>query len=275
MPAFGQARAAGCIGGPEVGEWTDTVVRAGVRRCVTPPSTHRNDLVAARTCEPEGVRARVTAEQPRNRLPEIALAACAGASDLLAVLTHGGAFASVITGNLILVGAESVTGGGLDMLAPATAVGGFAIGVAIWSLLGRSRPQAVVGLLAAELVLLIGYAVGWLMTAGQPGTVTGAVMLAAVAGAMGGQSVVSLRMRAYTTYLTGALTTAVQDLIAHTSERRLTGLRQLAALVAGAAVAGLLLRYLRWSAPLLAPLLLTVAITELWRTHFRSPLAKT
>lgn len=121
-----------------------------------------------------------------RRLPEIALAACAGASDLLAVLTHGGAFASVITGNLVLVGAELVAGVGLGMLAPATAVGGFAIGVTLWSLLGRSRPQTVVGLLVVELVLLVGYAVGWLVTSGRPDMVAGTVMLAVVAAAMGG-----------------------------------------------------------------------------------------
>lgn len=204
-----------------------------------------------------------------RRLPEIALAACAGASDLLAVLTHGGAFASVITGNLVLVGAELVAGVGLGMLAPATAVGGFAIGVTLWSLLGRSRPQTVVGLLVVELVLLVGYAVGWLVTSGRPDMVAGTVMLAVVAAAMGGQSVVSLRMHAFTTYFTGALTSAVQHLVARTPEQRLAGVRQLAALVVGAGIAGLLLRYLRWSAPLLPPLLLTAAIVgRLW--HLRS-----
>lgn len=160
-----------------------------------------------------------------RRLPEIALAACAGASDLLAVLTHGGAFASVITGNLVLVGAELVAGVGLGMLAPATAVGGFAIGVTLWSLLGRSRPQTVVGLLVVELVLLVGYAVGWLVTSGRPDMVAGTVMLAVVAAAMGGQSVVSLRMHAFTTYFTGALTSAVQHLVARTPEQRLAGVR--------------------------------------------------
>ncbi len=160
-----------------------------------------------------------------RRLPEIALAACAGASDLLAVLTHGGAFASVITGNLVLVGAELVAEVGLGMLAPATAVGGFAIGVTLWSLLGRSRPQTVVGLLVVELVLLVGYAVGWLVTSGRPDMVAGTVMLAVVAAAMGGQSVVSLRMHAFTTYFTGALTSAVQHLVARTPEQRLAGVR--------------------------------------------------
>ena len=67
-------------------------------------------------------------------------------------------------------------------------------------------------------------------------------------------------MRAYTTYLTGALTAAVQDLVARAAERRMSGLRQLAAFVAGASAATLVFRYLRWWAPLLPVLLLTVAL---------------
>lgn len=55
--------------------------------------------------------------------------------------------------------------------------------------------------------------------------VAGTVMLAVVAAAMGGQSVVSLRMHAFTTYFTGALTSAVQHLVARTPEQRLAGVR--------------------------------------------------
>jgi uncharacterized membrane protein YoaK (UPF0700 family) len=121
----------------------------------------------------------------------------------------------------------------------------------------------VVDLLVAELVLLRGYATGWLVTAGRPGTAVGTVMLVVVAVAMGAQSVASVRMRTYTTYLTGALTAAVQDLVTRSPRRRITGLRQLAALVAGAAAAALALAHLRWSAPLLPPLLLTVAVAGL------------
>lgn len=207
--------------------------------------------------------ARDAVQRPWSRLPEVVLAACAGASELLAVLTHGGAFAGIVTGNLVLVGAEGVTGEVLDMLAPATAVAGFVVGVAVWHALWRSRPRVVVDLLVAELVLLRGYATGWLVTAGRPGTAVGTVMLVVVAVAMGAQSVASVRMRTYTTYLTGALTAAVQDLVTRSPRRRITGLRQLAALVAGAAAAALALAHLRWSAPLLPPLLLTVAVAGL------------
>ena len=63
------------------------------------------------------------------------------------------------------------------------------------------------------------------MTSGRPDMVAGTVMLAVVAAAMGGQSVVSLRMHAFTTYFTGALTSAVQHLVARTPEQRLAGVR--------------------------------------------------
>lgn len=209
--------------------------------------------------------ARDTSQPLRGRLPEVALAACAGASELLAVLTHGGAFAGIVTGNVVLVGAEGVTGEALDMLAPATAVGGFVIGVAVWHAVWRSRPQAVPSLLAAELVLLLGYAVAWLATTGQPSTLVGTAMLLVVATAMGAQSVASVRMRTYTTYLTGALTAAVQDLVARAPQRRITGLRQIGALVAGAAATAFALQHLHWSAPLLPSLLLAVAVVGLVR----------
>lgn len=215
---------------------------------------------AATTCNPEGVPGRDATERPWSRLPELALAACAGASDLLALLTHEGTFASVVTGNVALVGAEAATGDFRGLVTPATAVTGFIVGVAIWHGLWRDRPQALVGMLATELALLIGYATVWLVTRGTPSVVGGAAMLMVIAVAMGGQSVASMHMRAYTTYLTGALTAAVQDLVARAAERRMSGLRQLAAFVAGASAATLVFRHLRWWAPLLPVLLLTVAL---------------
>lgn len=220
----------------------------------------KGDRGAVPTCEPEGVPVRDADERPWSRLPELTLAACAGASDLLAVLTHEGAFASVVTGKVALVGAEAVTGDERALLTPATAVTGFVIGVAVWHALWRSRAQALVGMLATELVLLVGYAAVWLATRGAPSVVGGTAMLMVIAIAMGGQSVASTHMRAYTTYLTGALTAAVQDFVARAPERRMSGLRQLAAFVAGASAAALALRYLRWWAPLLPVLLLTVAL---------------
>lgn len=141
---------------------------------------------AATTCNPEGVPGRDATERPWSRLPELALAACAGASDLLALLTHEGTFASVVTGNVALVGAEAATGDFRGLVTPATAVTGFIVGVAIWHGLWRDRPQALVGMLATELALLIGYATVWLVTRGTPSVVGGAAMLMVIAVAMGG-----------------------------------------------------------------------------------------
>lgn len=178
------------------------------------------------------------------------MAACAGVVDLWAVTSLGGAFAGIVTGNLVTVGraAGSLRAG--DLLAPVVAVAGFALGVAAWSALPR---RSVGGPLLAELVLLVALAVGWPL--GAPAT----ALLAVASIAMGGQSSVALRLGQSTTYLTGTLTGAVAALVVD-GRGRWSALRQLGALVVGATVAAVLLDLLWWSVPTLAVLVLLVAV---------------
>lgn len=199
----------------------------------------------------------------RRYVTETGLAACAGATDLLAVVTHGGAFASVVTGNLVLVGYSVVRTDVSFLVRPATAVAGFAVGVAAWLLLWRTRPRALVTQLGAELALLVAVAAGWLLTDGRPVTAAGIALLAGAGAAMGAQSAVSLRLGAATTYLTGTLTRVIADLLAGRRGRQGAALREIGALIAGAATTGLLLLHLRWAAPLLPVLLLGLAIAGL------------
>ncbi|XVV15946.1 DUF1275 family protein [Actinoplanes sp. CA-131856] len=162
----------------------------------------------------------------RERAGTAVLAAAAGATDLLALTVLGGAFASIITGNLVTLGYGIGTTDAARVIPVAIAVTAYGLGVLIWRLL----PPTVTAPLLAELALLAVVA-GGLLT--EPG-VGGKRVLLAVAGiAMGGQSVVGLRLRASTTYMTGALVTAL------TGDLRKAGpaLLQLAALVAGAAAA--------------------------------------
>lgn len=189
-----------------------------------------------------------------SRVAQAALAACTGATDLLAVATLGGVFASVVTGNLVTIGYDAGRGDLSALLVPVVAVAAYAIGVALCLWVWRGRPYAVVQQLVAELALLVGVAAGWLATGGQPGRTSGMALLAAAALAMGAQSATSLRLHASTTYLTGTLTGAVHDLVTGIPVRRIAAIRQLVALVVGAGIAGALLAQLRWSAPL-APLL--------------------
>ncbi|MEU8262184.1 YoaK family protein [Micromonospora sp. NPDC048999] len=192
-----------------------------------------------------------------------ALAACAGAVDLLAVTILGGAFASIVTGNLVTLGYGLSGADPHRALAAVTATAGFGVGVGVWTWLGRARPAAVLGPLAAELVALIVLAAGLLATGSRPDPVAAGALLAVAALAMGGQSAVALRLKVPTTYLTGTLTTAIGALV--TGQRSGQGQRfiQLLALVAGAATAAVLRAHLPSAAPLLPPLLLAAAIVLL------------
>src|SRR5690554_6132186 len=163
----------------------------------------------------------------RRYVTETGLAACAGATDLLAVVTHGGAFASVVTGNLVLIGYSVVSADLSFLTRPATAVAGYTIGTAMWLLLWRSRPRALIAQLAAELVLLAVVAAGWLLTDGRPGPASGLAMLAGAGAAMGAQSAASLRLGTATTYLTGTLTRVLNDLVSGRRSHRGTALREL------------------------------------------------
>jgi len=91
------------------------------------------------------------------------------------------------------------------------------------------------------------------------------VLLGVAAVAMGAQSSTALRLGESTTYLTGTLTGATVALVTGGSRRRVAGLRQLAALVVGAAAAAVLLAVLRWSVPVLAVLLVAVSLAVLGR----------
>ena len=189
-----------------------------------------------------------------RRVTPAALAACAGAVDLLAVGGLGGAFASVVTGNLVTVWLGLGAAGGHPFVAPAVAVGGYAAGVLAGEALRGPGP------LAAEAALLAGVAAGWIATGGNPGLALSLSLLAAAAVGMGVQSVYALRLRESTTYFTGTLTAALQDLLAGRRGNRAAAVGQLAALSAGAVLAAVLLGHLRWAVPLLPLLLLVVAV---------------
>ncbi|WP_145984099.1 MULTISPECIES: DUF1275 family protein [unclassified Pseudonocardia] len=183
-----------------------------------------------------------------------AMAACSGVVDVWAVGSLGGAFAGVVTGNLVTTGAATAAGRWGDLVAPVVAVAGFVVGVALWTFGRRRWPAAVAAPLLAELLLLVVLAVLW-PSAGAPAV----LLLAGAAIAMGGQSSVALRLGESSTYLMGTLTGAVADLAAGEA-RRWSAVRQLGALVLGAVAGGLLLVHLPGAVPALAAVPLLVAV---------------
>ncbi|GIF63447.1 hypothetical protein Ais01nite_14820 [Asanoa ishikariensis] len=197
-----------------------------------------------------------------RRVTPLSLAACAGVVDVVAFAGLGGAFASIVTGNLVVVGLGIGTADDHMFATPAVAVAGYSAGVLWAQATPRWRWPAH---LVVELALLGALTAGWVATDGRPGRTTSLLLLATAGVAMGTQSVVAHRMHESTTYMTGTLTGALHDLVAGQRGRRAAALGQLAALAAGAVVAAVLFQTARWSVPLLAIGLLLLAIVAFHR----------
>lgn len=194
----------------------------------------------------------------------VVLAAAAGSLDVFCIVRLGGAFASVITGNLVQLGRGAVDLDPRLAGAAAAAVGGYAAGVAAGTAaLGghrRGRRSRSALAVAGELALLVCLSAAWQAYGGRPGRVAADVLLATGGAAMGVQSAVTLATGvrgASTTYLTGTLTDVVRGL---TSTRRGAGVSgeaaRLGALLCGAVAGALVLR----AAPLWAPVLPAVLV---------------
>jgi uncharacterized membrane protein YoaK (UPF0700 family) len=197
----------------------------------------------------------------------VALAVVSGATDAIGLLALGGAFTSVMTGNLVILGVSASTADGALAIAAGGAVVAFCAGAAVGARLAGSPttgdriwPRPVTVGLTVELVLVVAYAAGWWATGGEPGTAMSLALLFALAGALGIQSSTVQRFGVSgmsTTYLTGTLTTLVMRLATGRGVREVWhSIEILVGLVAGAAAgAGLLLL-----APLAAPVLQLAAL---------------
>jgi uncharacterized membrane protein YoaK (UPF0700 family) len=190
----------------------------------------------------------------------VLLAACAGATDVLAFFGLGKAFAGIVTGNLVTAGYGVATGNAALVKPTVTAVACCIAGEIAWARLLR-RPRAADWLLVTELVLFLLVLTGWLAAGSHPAGVLALVLLALVSVALGGQSIWALRIHQTTTYFTGMLTTtinaAASGLTAHTG----TSIRQLGALLAGAIASGATMHALRPATPAVPLLLLAAAAT--------------
>lgn len=193
------------------------------------------------------------------------LAAVAGVVDLWAVTSLGGPFAGVVTGNLVVAGGAAGRADASALWPPLVAVLGFAVGAAVWSFAWRRHRSAIAWPLATELVVLVVLAAAWALTGTAPRGAAALALLGGAAVAMGAQSSTALRLGESTTYLTGTLTGAMVALVTGGPWTRVAGLRQLAALVAGAVAAAVLLGVARWSVPVLAVVLLVAALGVLAR----------
>jgi uncharacterized membrane protein YoaK (UPF0700 family) len=197
----------------------------------------------------------------------VVLAVVSGATDAVGFLALGGAFTSVMTGNMVLLG---ISAGRLDgQLAGHTgaAIVCFVLGCAAGTrLAGTARsdgvvwPAAITRALWVEFAALCVFAIGWWAAGSSPDGTVQLVLLVVNALALGIQSSAVLRFGVSglsTTYLTGTLTTLVARLV---SGHRLRDLAHsaliLAGLIGGAAASAVLVRH----APVAVPTLQLVGL---------------
>jgi uncharacterized membrane protein YoaK (UPF0700 family) len=197
----------------------------------------------------------------------VTLAVVSGATDAIGLLALGGAFTSVMTGNMVLLGVSISSANGTLAASSGFSILAFCAGAALGARLAGSPqkgdpiwPRAVTVGLAVELLFVAAYAVGWWVTGGSPGSGVALGLLLCTALALGIQSSTVQRFGVNgmsTTYLTGTLTTVVIRLAGGRGVREVWhSVEILLGLVVGAALgAGLLLL-----APLFAPLLQLVAL---------------
>jgi uncharacterized membrane protein YoaK (UPF0700 family) len=180
----------------------------------------------------------------------ILLAGASGAVDALCFTSLGHVFASVVTGNLALLGVSIGRAGATDVDSALVALGGFGLGLVSTGWLCRGHhaaapqwPRRIVHCLVGEAALLTCWAGAWAGLGRAEGTAQ-AVLLCAASAAMGIQSsamVAAGPAGSPSTYFTGTLTTFVRRGMAADSRTgagrwdRWVPLR-VAALLAGAAV---------------------------------------
>jgi uncharacterized membrane protein YoaK (UPF0700 family) len=244
---------------------------------------------------PDGGPSRVPAEVARRlTLAAVLLTIGTGGTDVVSLTRLGGVFASVMTGNLVLLGLAAARASAGLAGHTGVAIGGYVLGVAIGArviaLAPRRRretappagpegwPAMVTAALVLELVLLAVFAAGWELAGPHPAAGTGQYLLLVTAAvAMGIQSAAVRgfgRGEYATTYLTGTLTSLITGLVTPGTRRR-PGWRQpgaLLALAAGALINGILVAHAPAAVPvvIIAPLCVVLALGAATRRRNRA-----
>jgi uncharacterized membrane protein YoaK (UPF0700 family) len=211
----------------------------------------------------------------RRHLLAVLLTVNSGVTDAVGFLALGGAFTSVMTGNLVLLGLASSRADSQLVTYTGTAIACYIFGCVLGARVAGSSdraqhhwPTPVTRALTVEFALFCAYAVVWWSTGSDPAGLVRLSMLAISAIALGVQSSAVQRFGVSglsTTYMTGTLTSAIINLTTGKGLRAAQGgLQLLAGLIAGAVIGGVVLRYV----PVLVPalqlsLLVTVVLAGL------------
>lgn len=221
--------------------------------------------------------ARFSAQRGRDALL-IILGVTTGSTDATAFERVGHVFASVITGNVVLLGVSAARGDSWLAVFAGCALAGYAVGVLVAAPRGPEPaeqeplwPASATVALAGEFGLLLVFAVGWELFADRPTRLAQALLLAVAAAAMGIQSTAVRRLgQMSTTYLTSTLTGLIEALkVGHWTHENARGLGILAAAVIGAAGATALVAHHRAWVPALQ--LLPLAIVVLASRRLQEP----
>ena len=192
-----------------------------------------------------------------------------GAVDVTSFLALGNVFSSVVTGDMVLLGAAAGTGRPELAVHSGVALAGYLAGGVAGAPLAARRPQAtgtwppsVTVILAVELVILVAFSVGWELAGTHPTGGGQLALVAVLAAAMGLQAAAVRRLgQMSTTYLTSTLTALVAGLVTGSKPDGMArSLGVLATLIIGAIAASVLLEEARAWVPLviLVPLGLVI-----------------
>jgi uncharacterized membrane protein YoaK (UPF0700 family) len=193
-----------------------------------------------------------------------------GAVDATSFLVLGNVFSSVVTGDMVLLGAAAGTGRPELAVHSGVALAGYLAGVLAGAPLAARQhhhaagtwPPSVTVTLAVELVILVAFSVGWELAGGHPSGGGQLALVAVLAVAMGLQTAAVRRLgQMSTTYLTSTLTALVAGLVTGSKPDGMArSLGVLATLIIGAIAASVLLEDARAWVPLviLVPLGLVI-----------------
>jgi uncharacterized membrane protein YoaK (UPF0700 family) len=192
----------------------------------------------------------------------VVLTVVTGCADATGFVALGGAFSSVMTGNMVLLGlsaghadaALAVTAGAaiasyiLGVLLGASIAGGARAGDPVW-------PREVSRALLVELVVFVGFLAVWEATLDERSQTVELALLAIAAGALGIQSSAVQRFGVpglSSTYLTGTLTSLISAVAARRPWAAMRPQAEiLLALIAGAAAGAVVVDVAPWLSPVL------------------------
>jgi uncharacterized membrane protein YoaK (UPF0700 family) len=192
-----------------------------------------------------------------------------GAVDVTSFLALGNVFSSVVTGDMVLLGAAAGTGRPELAVHSGVALAGYLAGVVAGAPLAARRhhatgtwPPSVTVTLAVELVILAAFSAGWELAGAHPSGGGQLALLAVLAAAMGLQAAAVRRLgQMSTTYLTSTFTAVIAGLVTGSKPDGMArSLGVLTTLIIGAIAASIVLEEARAWLPLVILLPLGLVI---------------